>query len=266
MPDSFLQHAHVAAAGLVCVHYLGAGFVAKMRTPFFESEADAEGNVSFRFGQRLLGVGETLFLLRNQPGFPEYVRRFQRDDLRATFFECMVARLFLRAGFTLSTNARRGVRGQDFDLQATQGSCVINAEVTALAEKPFSAKTLSNTIQSKRDQLPSDAPAVMFVVYPPSWVIDQRSIDFVGVANDVFSRTRRLNAVVFLGEEMPELEPGSGIAVFHVRTAFHGNPAIPQTGWISSPDVCVPACPKATGRRIRLNKRIQSSLTGSRSH
>jgi hypothetical protein len=159
-------------------------------------------------------VGETLFFLRSEPGFSEFCRRFQGRDFRSTFFELYAARLFQRGNFVLHAIPETGMKRADFDFRAVRRLKItvakpyiltkhINVEVTALTAPRVSIRTVQNALNTKRKQLPTDAPAVIFCVHPESWLDaanDLQGSVLTEAAKSFFSRSKRVNAIVFATE------------------------------------------------------------------
>jgi len=194
---------YVIPAGLVIANYLRRNPTGLGSDNFFDFEPNPDGSVSYEHTVRITMVGETLFLLRSQPGFPEFCRRFQGRDFRSTFFELFAARMFLRGGFELHARPEIGVKRYDYDFRAIKPSDTINVEVTALTAPTFSENTVKNALNAKRKQIPDDAPAIVFCVYPESWFSigpDLVRAGLIKVANRFFS-SKRINVVVFASEQ-----------------------------------------------------------------
>lgn len=152
---------------------------------------------------RILLIAETLFLLRHSDGFLEFCRRLRQRDLRVAYYEAFAARLFWEAQYEIHTRPETMVKGEDYDFAATKNGEQVNVEVTTLAEKQFSQRTIPNSLIQKRKQLPNTAPAIIFVVLPTLWVSEPRDWDsyLMKVSNDFFKGSMRINAIVFLGEQ-----------------------------------------------------------------
>ena len=118
---------------------------------------------------RMDGIANALFTLRNEPGFGEICRRFERRDHRSVFFEASSAVLFQDAGFSIDARPSVQVKTLDFDLDVLAGSNSMAVEVTALTQEKFSADSLRNTLNSKKSQLPSDRPTAIYCYHPASW-------------------------------------------------------------------------------------------------
>jgi hypothetical protein len=195
---------YVLPAGMVIVEYLKLMPTGPEADRFFDFKPHSDGSVSYDHTVRIMMVAEIPFLLRNQPGFAEFCRRFQGRTLRSTYYELYEASLFLRGGFALHARPEIGIKGEDFDFRAVRPSDTINCEVTALAAPVFSLKTVRNALDTKRRQLPSDAPAIIICVYPESWFTigpDAVRSGLMQVASDFFSSTMRINAVAFASEQ-----------------------------------------------------------------
>lgn len=151
----------------------------------------------FAHMQRTVLLADALFRLQQAGGFAHLLQRFQNRATRPCYFEATVASAFLDLGYEVEIRQEIGVRGQDFDFQAARDQ-VINVEVTA-KDGELSEKTIRNTLFGKRDQLPDDKPAVLYIVIPDEWAQDGTATDeAVGPAvKSFFDRSRRINAVVF---------------------------------------------------------------------
>jgi hypothetical protein len=152
---------------------------------------------------RLGLIAETLFLLRASDGFDEFCWRLRERDLRAAFYEAFAARLFFDAQFQIHARPETYIKGDDFDFWATKGQQRVNVEVTTLAEKRFSQKTIPNSLNKKRQQLPDTAPAVIVVGLPNQWMAEKRDWNsyLLQVSNNFFRGSKKINAIVFLQEQ-----------------------------------------------------------------
>jgi hypothetical protein len=204
---------YVAAASGVVDQYIGKNFFAPDPDPFLGAR-EVEGNqLWFGYLIRILFIGETLFLLRSCSGFPEICRRMRDRDLKATTFEMQAAKMFLRHGFDIQAKPETKIKGEDFDFAAVKDGLLINAEVTALEDKPFSIENVVETLNKKRRQVPKGTPAVLFCVIPESWD-GTPTINLNWALPEIAVRflrgTRRINAVVFEVERhRPTNERGS---------------------------------------------------------
>jgi hypothetical protein len=221
MPDSLRDEGtrYTTAAAFVIAEYVNVQVIGPtMHTEYVDLKEDSTGAIWYGFGVRLTMIGETLFLLRSCPGFHELCRRLRERDFRSAFFETLSARLFFDAGFEIEAQPERQIREQDFDFRAVRQDTSLNIEVTGLTPPQFSLSTLRNALNQKRKQLPADSPGIICCVHPESW-FKYRDLSFglMHVSYQFFSRTGRVNAVVFLSEihithPNPDIKEGGIIA------------------------------------------------------
>jgi hypothetical protein len=167
-------------------------------------------------------VAETLFLMRNSPGFEEQRKRMAERSIRPAFFEMLSAKQFLKNKFEISARPERGKRGDDFDFIATRAGQAVNVEVTALTAEEFSEKTIVNRLSDKRNQVPKTSPAVLFCVVPEHWTSagNVNWDEVLGrIAGKFFRGTKRINVVIFWIEQHLPIA-GGGSALISVRKPY----------------------------------------------
>jgi hypothetical protein len=194
---------YIRAAMETVRYYIGHHIVSRNQDSYLRIQAipgTAIADPSYQL--RILLIAETLFLLRHSDGFAEFCRRLGYRDIRAAFYEAFSARLFLEAQYEIHARPETYVKGEDYDFSATKNGERINVEVTTLAAKQFSPKTIPNSLGQKHKQVPNTAPAIVFVGLPPQWVIESRDWEsyLTKVTRDFFRQTKKINAVVFMGE------------------------------------------------------------------
>ena len=219
-----VPHRYTFAASLVVVCYLGRNPTGYSADGFYEFNPNKDGTLSPWHASRVLMVGETLFLLRSQPGFSEFCRRFKGRDFRSTLFELIAARAFLRGGFQLYAKPETTIKKEDFDFQAMRQNDTINVEVTAFTSPQFSENTVRNSLGEKRSQLPNNLPALIFCAYPESWLdISPDSLGplLTSAAEKFFASTGRINAIVFMGEQRWNASKDLGVIMLAQRTVVN---------------------------------------------
>lgn len=220
---------YVIPAGLVIAQYIRKYASGPQADQFFDLNPKPDGSVSYEHVVRVLQVGETLFLLRSHPGFHEFCLRFQKNrDFRSTFHELLAARTFLRGGYKLHARPETGIKREDFDFKAVGLSETINVEVKALTAPKFGAPTIRNAPDAVRKQLPNDVPAIAFCAFPESWYgIDPNPLRDAlhQIAHEFFKGSRRVNAVVFLGEQHWDRAGDGSLGVLFVTQVPVANPA-----------------------------------------
>lgn len=174
---------------------------------------------------RVVTLADALFRLSGCSGFEALLERFSRPDTKPSCIEADVASLFAEEQFEVEIIRERGIRGQDFDFRATKDAISVSVEVTAKSPVPISAKTLFNTLSEKRDQVPSDKPAILYVQIPKTWAsggaITEQALS-AAISNN-FARSRRFNAVVIIWEFLIPAFTGAVIGLAY-RPFIHPNP------------------------------------------
>ncbi len=195
--------------------------------PFFEFPTD-DGVIESNHPlwqahvNRVVSVAETLFLMRNSPGFEEQRKRMAERSIRPAFFEMLSAKQFLKNNFQISARPESGKRGDDFDFIASRAGESINVEVTALTAEEFSEKTIVNRLNDKRDQVPKTSPAVLFCVIPERWTSagNVNWDEVLGrITGNFFRGTKRINVVIFWMEQHLPIASG-GSALISVRKPY----------------------------------------------
>lgn len=229
---------YYAAAGWTIAWYLRVDIQAANADIFFEPPnkppIDDNDTLWHDHVNRSISIAETLFIMRSMSGFEELRGRLEKKQpKRAAYFELLAAKQFFKHGFEIiARSEKNGRRGENFDFAARKRNQTINVEVTALTVENFNKKTISNSLQNKRTQVPDDAPAILYCVLPEVWTADP-IIDWDDVLNDVtkqfFRRSKRWNAVVFWIEQHLILKEGPGAAMFLVRRPYTNQDARHQT-------------------------------------
>ncbi|MER8388485.1 hypothetical protein NKH14_23715 [Mesorhizobium sp. M1380] len=212
------------AAGLIIAEYLRIMSTGPDAHSFFDVKKLDGGGVSYEHTVRVGIIAQCLFDLRSTSGFSEICRRFKGRDFRATFFELFAANMLFKAGFDIQARPEIGVKGADFDFVASNASATINVEVTAMNVASYSPPTVRNALEKKRSQLSSDLPAVIVCVHPETWFAHPH-LDFslMRVAYRFLRGTRRVNAIVFVGEQHMLDVNTDGFGALFFTTVAHLN-------------------------------------------
>lgn len=222
------QRIYYAAAGWTIAWYLRLDIQGANTDEFFEPPnkrpIDSNDTLWHNHVNRAITIAETLFIMRSMPGFAELRKRLaDKQPKRASYFEILTAKQFLKQGFEIYARPEVGRRGEDFDFTAKQQDIIINVEVTALTGQHFSKKSIANSLQNKRDQVPDSAPAILYCVLPEPWTLEP-NIDWDHILQSVtekfFRSSKRWNAVVFWIEQHVVLHKGPGAVMFLVRKPY----------------------------------------------
>jgi hypothetical protein len=135
-------------------------------------------------------------------GFDILRERFRTRETKPCFIEAEIASMLVVNGFEVEVKKESGKLGADFDLAASYRGEPINIEVTAKKDDTtLTAKTLTNTLNQKRKQLPDDAPAALYLHVPADWMHAPNTYDVLNAAIVPFVRgSARLNVIVFVWE------------------------------------------------------------------
>jgi hypothetical protein len=218
------------AAATVALFYLHKSMVDPETSDFLNIRRTSRGGIWYGHSGRVILIGETLFLMRSTPGFPEFCRRMAVRDLRSTYFESYAARMFIEGGYQVFARPESGVRGKDFDFQAVRDGETVNVEVTALTAPNFAPETVKNALQQKRKQLPDTDPAIVFCILPESWWASQSlGPPLTKIVEQFFERTRRIAAVVFVIEKHFDFEKDGPVGYLSIQhlCLSHPNPRQP---------------------------------------
>jgi hypothetical protein len=242
------------AAAYISVFYLRKNFTDENTSDFLNIRKTIRGGIWWGHSGRVIIIGETLFLMRSEPGFAEFCRRLSGRDLRSTYFEIYAARMFFENGYEVGARSEVGVRGEDFDFYASREGEMVNVEVTALTPERFSPQNVENALHHKRKQLPDTEPAIIFCVLPESWWSDKPiGAELAKLTKGFFENTRRVSAVVYVIEKHMELEEDGQVGHLLMRhlCLLHPNPRRPirSLTFFNSPGWDMPITDPPTQRR-----------------
>jgi hypothetical protein len=215
---------YLEAAGGVIREYIEKSVFSTDVDKFFSARiVNQQGEYHATYPLNVIRLAETLFIIRRCEGFSCLCDRFKSRDLRSTFFEASVARMFAVAGFSPQFRPEIGEIEKDFDFTATNGNEIINIEVTALTARRFSYNTIKTALNRKREQLPRDNPAAIFCIIPELWSKQQIDLnaEIERSAKRFFGSTSRVNVLVFMQERHLDVSgEGSRGALVVIRKPF----------------------------------------------
>jgi hypothetical protein len=156
------------------------------------------------YHNRVIRLANALFTVsrRGMGGLETLRQRFlRRNDTRAAFFEAEIASLLVYNGCKVDVVEESGTRGDDFDLLAKVKGIDVSVEVTSVGEKiPLSIGAFYNRLKSKRNQVPADRPAVLYVNIPGNWMRRSTFSEIVlhAALRRFLFRSRRYNMIVLM--------------------------------------------------------------------
>lgn len=174
---------------------------------FFESDGlSGSLDARFRYCTKVVQFGESLYNLQSVPGISHRIKIMQSDDLEAGLGELRCARLVadpqLKLRFIVPiANAPKG-SCYEAEFTTTANRTVYCEIKTKRKDTLLTEKTITETVQHARQQLPKGAPGVVFLQTPEPW---RKSANFESVIESAvarpFRQSQRLVAVVFNWEE-----------------------------------------------------------------
>jgi hypothetical protein len=212
--------------------------------------------------QRVIRLGDAWFTIVNKrlQGLETLRQRFlTRNDTRASFAETEVASLLIHNGCSVRVVGESGVRGQDFDLAATVRGVQVSVEVTEIMGGHLSISTALNKLQGKRNQVPPDRPAVLYVHIPESWM-QQRALSVLildAAIRRFFFRSRRYNMVVLMWETF-RFTPDGGVSQMFFQPVYNNRARF------KIPDCTVFSVKRDTWGMMRNSKSLLDTLRSFR--
>lgn len=185
-------------------------------------------------GHRVVRLANALFTLMNPSvaGIDILRNRFHTRPTKSCFIEAEIASLLKFNGFKVEIIGESGVRGKDFDLAVSKDEIALNVEVTGKDGVPFTVKTITNTLKSKRTQIPSTLPAVLYMHVPSAWMrnVHRAQSMFTEAFVDFFKRSHRLNGIILVWEQVVPLAH-AGIPQMTFWACYNNNPRHPFDRW-----------------------------------
>lgn len=203
--------AHAMAARLLTLFF---GYDWYQRKIAFREDPDAwmhnqkgdAGTNRILYERRVTQLGDCIFtLLKSQvKGLDALRNRFLTRETKPCYIEAEIASLLAYNGLQVEIIGESGIRGEDFDLAATKDGVTVSVEITAKEAGPLTVQTLTNTLKSKRTQVPSNRPAVLYIRVPAEWdpSLPENHEIFNAAFNDFCRGSRRFNAIVMVWEEV----------------------------------------------------------------
>jgi hypothetical protein len=152
---------------------------------------------------RVTSLGELLFNMQDIAGFGSRLGRMRTMSLEADIAELEGARFLHWNGTPYRFVVPTQIKGSDFDVEAKVGDITVACEMKARMEGAApTPKSVYRHLNRARDQLPRNAPSIIFVKIPQSWMLNDACWGALddGVAR-LFRGTGRIAAVFVHWEE-----------------------------------------------------------------
>lgn len=192
------EHRYFISACLIYIWLLKEDLSDEAFYRLYQLDQDADFISESSHTARQISIGDMLYSLSSEPGFPELARRWSNRDIFPVYWETWAASAFCRAGYKINAKAEVRKKTEDFDFSANRNDIIVNVEVTALQSKIFSENNVFNALRKKRSQLPQSFPAVIFCILPKDWDFSEKAArDLMDISTAFFKGTKRINSIVF---------------------------------------------------------------------
>lgn len=121
---------------------------------------------------RIIDLAEVLYNLQTVNGFDECVTRLRNGDIEGTYAELDFGRMLYLHKIRFRYVTPQGTKTRDYDLEVLypDGRIACGDAKCKIESTDFGAKTVTNTLDDARKQLPADRPSIVFVKLPPRWM------------------------------------------------------------------------------------------------
>jgi hypothetical protein len=174
---------------------------------FFKSDlADADSLV--RWKCRVSILAECLFSMQDIHGIKQRIEMIKAGDLESVHGELLCAKMVAAPIFELRFIIPSGVKGDDYDCEITApGGRILHCEIKTKEEhSDYGAKTIYNTLEHARRQLPKELPSIIFLRVPEAWAKEEACAIATKESFDrILRQSHRVVAIVLAWEEWHSL-------------------------------------------------------------
>jgi hypothetical protein len=197
-----LQQASVYLGLGVIMHMLGEDWIhhyvsQEAKFPNMLTLTNSGGEIEAGRQLRLGDLAEVLFNLQNVPGFDECVERLKAGDIEATLAELDLGRFLYLHSVSFRYVVPISKKGSDYDVEITYPNGVTAcADAKCKVEGDFNARTIENSLETARKQLPKDKPGIVFVKHSSTWA-KENFAELRDLTFKFFRRTERIVSVKY---------------------------------------------------------------------
>ncbi|MDO9298663.1 hypothetical protein [Bradyrhizobium sp.] len=168
---------------------------------------------------RFLDFAEMLFNLQHIEGFDDRIDQMRAGQIEATFAEFDFGRFLYLHDIAFRFVEATGVRGKDYDcaIKYADGREACADAKCRLEETEMRAETVRNSLNKARtNNLPSDAPGIVFVKVPQAWLEQQEvRLGIRDVVKSFLHNTERIVSVVVYATHMMAVAENTMILMRH---------------------------------------------------
>jgi hypothetical protein len=150
---------------------------------------------------RLIDLSELLFNLQHVLGFDDCLSRMKAGDIEGTFAELDLGRMLFWHHVQFRYVRPSGIKGYDYDVDIAypNGLFACGDAKCKIEGTDFNAKSIRNSLDAARKQLPDGRPGIVFVKIPPRWMREREFVRLsTSTALDFLRSIRRVVSVKIL--------------------------------------------------------------------
>jgi hypothetical protein len=192
--------ASAVVRGFLSEKWLDRHVMPNRRKPGFLTMNETNAVALDMSAYRIMDLAELLYNLQHVPGFDECIARMRDGDIEGTHAELDFGRMLYLHQIPFRYVVQTGLKGSDYDVDVfyPNGLVMCGDAKCKVEATEFSAKTIDDTLEKARRQLPDDRPGIVFVKLPPRWIEVPNFADVcVAVARDFLRTTRRVVSVKY---------------------------------------------------------------------
>jgi hypothetical protein len=149
---------------------------------------------------RIMDLAELLYNLQHVAGFDECIARMRDGDIEGTHAELDFGRMLYLKQIPFRYIVPTGVKGSSYDVEVIypNGLVVCGDAKCKVEATEFSVRTIDETLETARRQLPDNRPGIVFVKLPPRWMeIPNFANIIVAISRSFLRTTRRVVSVKY---------------------------------------------------------------------
>jgi len=197
--------------------YLGNEWANRVIFPYEEPSTKSESKAKeflktnntllqnrYRNQDRIIRFAELLYNLQDVLGIDNVISKIKSQGLESYLSELECASFFKRRNIGIEFVVESGEIGKDYDLEIKiSDSIYIPCEIeTKIESTHLSKKSIWNTLDKGRKQLPRDCPGIIFLKIPEAWIREKEiNEEFEQSLNKIFRNTSRIVGVIISWEQ-----------------------------------------------------------------
>lgn len=268
LPDSAAISLLYGLSAEILIHLIGGEWVVnnvfgrKPLDKFLRANPESKED-RFKMTDRLMETAELLFNFQDISGVENLVERIKKDSIEACVAELQSAKLLYFNDTPFYFNSPSNQKGLDYNVVATTQGFEIPCEIKCKIESTnFSENTIKATLKHARTQLPENTPSIIFIKIPETWTVeDETEEKLLGVLNEFFNGTTRVNSVIYHWEEWDYLQTGQALRTIRFNEIANPNSKVKLERILKKPEINQSPANWTYFNDLILNKFGKSDLT-----